>query len=740
VVLLVANLALCVAILIARAGATYSVLWDGVITNLVMVIPIAACFACALRGGPRRTAALWLGTGMICWAAGNVIFVGWTQFQAHPSVPSPADFAYLGFYVCVVAAMVNLARGDVGVVPRALWLDGALGAAGAATVLAAALNSVLVRPDGDLGQVIVGAGYTVADLVLVAMICGLLAVRGTRRGSLLVWVAGGLGVFCAADIVYALQVPTETYVVGTVLTWVWMAGITILALAMWRPERPLHSESGRSTAALAVPILATLAAVIVLVLSSFNRMSVVVVGLAAVTLLLAVLRTFVSFRQVQELARARLQAFSDDLTGLGNRRYLFEHGARRLQAERDGNRLALVMIDLDNFKDVNDSLGHQAGDELLRETSRRLAVRTRDRDLLARLGGDEFALLMSLHVDDDPVEIASRIRDRISRPFVTDGASVRIDASIGVAEVDGPAVDIAELLRRADLAMYAAKTSATRVHRYDLELDEANRARLETVHDLDSAVIHREFVLHYQPKIDVRTGITIGSEALVRWQHPTRGLLTPGTFLPEVEQSGMMAVLTRVVLAAAVAQLAQWRRSGLLLSVAVNLSASDLLDEQLAPRIVALLTEYDVPAACLELEITESVLMTDPARARAVLDGFREAGMTIAVDDYGTGYSSLAYLRDLPVDELKIDRSFIGRIATDERSAAIVSSTIELAHSLGLKVVGEGVELEQTLQALGALECDFAQGFYFSRPLPPEAFEAWVWERSATPQLLSTAA
>jgi diguanylate cyclase (GGDEF)-like protein len=735
IALLVANLAWVIVFAFARTGTPFSPLWDGWIGNLAMVVPIAACVVLALRGGPRRTAALWLGAGMICWAAGNALYLVWIQFETNAPAPSSSDFAYFGFYVCVVGAMISLARRDIGAVPKSLWLDGVLGAVGAATVLAAALNSVLVRPAGNLGHVVVNAGFTVGDLVLVAMICGLLATRGTRGRSLLVWMAAGIAVFCAADSAYALQVSAHSFTVGAVLSGLWMTGITILALAMWRPYDPRPSESSRSTAVLAVPILATAAAVVVLVISSFNPMSVIVVGLAATTLLLAVVRTFVSFRQVRELAVTRELAFSDDLTGLANRRYLFEHGELRLQAKRDGDRLALMMIDLDNFKDVNDALGHSAGDELLRETSRRLAACIRDPDMLVRLGGDEFALLISLQASDVAVATATRILDRISRAFLNDGASMRITASIGIAEVDGGNVGIAELLRRADLAMYAAKSSASRVQRYNLELDEANLSRLETVHDLDAAFVNHEFVLHYQPKVDVRTRITVSSEALVRWQHPTRGLLGPDAFLPEVERSGMMALLTRVVLETSVAQLAAWRQSGLMLSVAVNLSASDLLDEQLPSRIVALLGEHDVPVGCLELEITEHLLMTDPARVRAVLEELCRAGLRIAIDDYGTGYSSLAYLRDLPVDELKIDRSFVARIATDERSAAIVSSTIDLAHALDLKVVAEGVEFEETLHALDALECDFAQGYHFSRALPAEAFEAWLRNNSATPVL-----
>ncbi len=617
---------------------------------------------------------------------------------------------------------------DRGSFPRALWLDGALGAAGAATALAAALSPVLSATQGDLATVLVGATYTSADLLLVAMIAGLLAVRG---GSGWLWMAGGLALFCAADVVYALRVTAGSYELGTSLLVWWTAGVSCIAFAIWQPQRPRGIDAGRSKTILAIPLLATLTAVVVLVISSFDQLPTPIVALATFTLLLAAARTFMSFRQVQRLFDARRQAVTDELTGLGNRRFLFEHGQQRLDAEDGGARLALVLIDLDNFKEINDTFGHHAGDELLRETARRLAARMVDPDLLVRLGGDEFALLIRLGEGDEGREIASRILDRLMQPLVIDGARVRIDASAGVAEYHDASVKIADLLRRADVAMYAAKDAHTRVELYEPELDEANRTRLETIQDLDAALVHRQFVLHYQPKIDVETGAVFGAEALVRWEHPERGMLYPDAFLPIVEHSGLMNAVTRLVLESAVMQLASWREAGLDISVAVNLSASDLLDETLADRIAGLLTEHAVPAGALELEITESVIMIDPKRAREVLEALRALGLRIAVDDYGTGYCALAYLRDLPVDELKIDRSFIAHVTTDRRSAAIVRSTIELAHALGLKVVAEGIEHEAALNALASFGCDYAQGYHFSRPVPAEAFTDWTQARVA---------
>ncbi len=324
---------------------------------------------------------------------------------------------------------------------------------------------------------------------------------------------------------------------------------------------------------------------------------------------------------------------------------------------------------------------------------------------------------------------AERVLDVVAAPVVVGGTQVRMKASAGIAESDGASVTIAELLRRADVAMYAAKRAGMRLESYDARLDQANLARLGMVRDLDAALIEGQFVLHYQPKIAIDTGVTIGGEALVRWMHPTRGLLYPDAFLPSVEQSGSMGRLTEIVLELAVDQLAKWDAAGLAITVAVNLSTSDLLDDDLPNRISSLLSKHSVPVSALELEITESVLMADPGRASELLSVLHGLGLRMAVDDYGTGYCSLAYLRDFPIDDLKIDKSFIADLQHDPRSHAIVSSTIELAHALNLSVVAEGVEDATALDTLRAFGCDSAQGFHFSRPLPADDFAAWVRAR-----------
>jgi diguanylate cyclase (GGDEF)-like protein len=712
--------------LVLRGGSAYSALWDSWVAQAALLVSVAACFASAVVNPLRRAAAIWLGLGMLSFTAGNVIYVGWTQFQSEPPVPSPADLAYLGIYPCILAMLLSLVRREKQALTRSMWLDGGLGAAGAATALAAVLSPVISGLEGDLAQVLVGAAFPVADLLMIGSICGLLAVRGARGGSMWVLLVAGLAIFCAAEVIYALRLVTDTYVVGTFVDAMWAIGLAVMALALWRPDSTPATDPGRSAAILTVPLLATIVATLVLVVGSLGQVSMAAIALATITLGLVALRTLISFRQVQRLSDAHHQAITDELTGLGNRRCLFESGARALAAVSAPDRLALVMIDLDNFKDVNDALGHHAGDEVLRETAARLADCASPGDVLVRLGGDEFALLFPLAPGHDGQDAAESLLARVSRPVIVEGTSIRLEASVGVAQSRPLERNVADLLRRADLAMYSAKSGNLRVTVYDPQLDADNAVRLRTMQELETAFAQKQFVLHYQPKVDLRTGASIGAEALVRWQHPQRGLLYPDAFLPLVEQSGLIGALTRQVLAGAIGQVAAWRAEGMEVTVAVNLSATDLLDATLAPEVARLLKMHDVPADALELEITESVLMSDPECARTVLESLQRLGLRIAIDDYGTGYSSLAYLRDLPVDELKIDRTFVARVTSDPRSAAIVRSTVELGHALGFEVVAEGVEDAATLDVLLESGCDLAQGYLFSRPVPADVFAASV--------------
>ena len=429
-------------------------------------------------------------------------------------------------------------------------------------------------------------------------------------------------------------------------------------------------------------------------------------------------REFVERRiaEQQLLHRSR----HDSLTGLLNRSALLEQVEAALGAgAADGTSTAVLLVDLDRFKEVNDTLGHHVGDELLRCVATRFAGELAAGARLARLGGDEFAVLLpGVRDAAEALTVAGRLLEAARRSFPLDGVTLEIDASIGVAVAPQHGRTSGDLLRRADVAMYAAKGEHCGAAAYSATLDEADPARLALYGELRRAIASGELVLHYQPKASVRTGTVLGVEALVRWQHPTRGLLSPVDFLDIAEQTGLIRPLTAHVLDRALGDARRWRDSGLALGVAVNLSARSLLDVELPDQVADLLRAHGLPGEALDLEITEGAAMTDPRQALSVLHRLRDLGVGLSVDDYGTGHASLAYLARLPVTALMIDRSFVAAMDADGDSRTIVRSTIDLARNLGLKVVAEGVETSAIWQQLAALGCDQAQGYWLARPAP----------------------
>jgi diguanylate cyclase (GGDEF)-like protein len=391
-----------------------------------------------------------------------------------------------------------------------------------------------------------------------------------------------------------------------------------------------------------------------------------------------------------------------------------------------GGSAAVLVVDLDRFKEINDSLGHAVGDALLRQVGPRLADQLRSGDLLARLGGDEFVVLLGDVDDTRALALGERLCAALRQPFPLGGMSLTVDASIGIAVGPQHSRSAAELVQMADLAMYCAKTGRLGAVVYDEARDGSGRHRLEAVDQLRRAISDGELVLHYQPKLTLATGRVDDVEALVRWAHPTRGLLAPDAFIDLAESAGLMSDLTTRVVELALAQRRAWADAGRELTVAVNVSPSDLVDEHFPDQVAELLDRHGVPAAAVVLEVTESLLMEDRERAAGVLARLRDVGVGVSIDDYGTGYSSLAFLAELPVTELKLDRAFIADLTVSPRAAAIVTSTLRLAHALGLTLVAEGAEDQATVDALAALGCDVVQGYHLSRPLPPDQLAAWV--------------
>jgi diguanylate cyclase len=440
----------------------------------------------------------------------------------------------------------------------------------------------------------------------------------------------------------------------------------------------------------------------------------------------------VSERKQLERALTR-QAFTDQLTGLPNRALLHDRIQQAIRlAGRQGLTVALLLLDLDRFKEVNDTLGHHHGDLLLQQVAERLRGSLRDSDTVARLGGDEFAVLLpQIASIQDATAAAEKLNAAIESPFTLDGLTLDVDASIGVAAYPDHASDANELLQRADVAMYAAKATHTGYTVYDPSLDQHNPRRLGLLGQLRRALAAGELVVYYQPKADVHSTRIFGVEALVRWQHPEHGLLGPGEFIPLAETTGLIRPLTSYVLDAVVRQCRAWLDGGRELSVAVNLSTRCLMDLTLPDEIAQLLQDAAIAPDRLLLEITESAIMTDPTRALEILNRLHALGVQLAIDDFGTGYSSMAYLKSLPVDELKVDRSFVKHLRDNPNDAVIVRSTVDLGHNLGLRVVAEGVEDEATWQELATLGCDSVQGYFLARPMPATELAAWL---AAQPQ------
>jgi len=426
-------------------------------------------------------------------------------------------------------------------------------------------------------------------------------------------------------------------------------------------------------------------------------------------------------------------AFEDTLTGLPNRAMFIDRLQQVLrQTRRSADPVTVMLLDLDRFKLINDSLGHPAGDQVLRDVASRLRDVLRESDTVARLGGDEFALLLPGSPPERVNQIVERVLRVLEAPILLEDQPVDVGASIGIATWPEDGDDADTLLRHADVAMYVAKRAGSGHARYDQRFEAAPQGQLSLLGELRRAVEQDELLLHYQPKVSLADGRVHRAEALVRWLHPERGMVPPGDFIPFAEQTGYIRQISRWVLGEGIRQAAQWHRQGLDIAVSINVAARDLMSSDLLAYVSDMLERHGVPASQVCLEITESGVMEDPARALDTLARLHTKGLRLSIDDFGTGYSSLAYLKKLPVKELKIDRSFVMHLVDDADDAAIVRSTIELGHNMGLEVVAEGVERQAEVDLLAQLGCDEAQGYFFSRPLPAAAFEEWLHARRAS--------
>ena len=538
----------------------------------------------------------------------------------------------------------------------------------------------------------------------------------------------------AATVVYVTIYGTNFGLVGGD-NWRWSIAVPAAGVAYFLTNSALVglaiALSTRTKPALVVGSTVAQEALSDFVLLALSPIVVIVAEQNVIFLPLLLLPVFAVYRSASISAEKEHQAFHDSLTGLPNR-LSFEGALQRrvTQPSKTAQQAAVLLIDLDRFKEVNDTLGHPAGDALLRMIGPRVVEIVPTAATVARFGGDEFAVLLPFVGNRaQALAMAVDIGTALEEPFRVDDLNLEVQASIGVAFFPDDGIVSEVLIKRADIAMYVAKRLQTGVEVYDPAQDHHSTRRLALVSELRKAISDGDIVLHYQPKLDLRSGNVNGVEALVRWVHPKLGTVPPSEFIPVAEHTGLIRPLTSHVLSTAADQAARWRDAGLELTVAINLSARSLHDSGVIHEVAATLAQHQLHPGLLRLEITESSIMADPIRARRTLEQLHEMGLGLSIDDFGTGYSSLAYLQNLPVSEIKIDRSFVTNVIDNPGNQVIVRSTIDLARNLGLTSTAEGVETVQSLEWLAGAGCDQAQGYHIARPMPANALTAWLEER-----------
>ena len=715
-------------VLIERGRGATSTVLDGWSVDAFEVVASLLCIARGLTRRRGRAAALILGCSLLVWAVGDIVLTVESLGGATPPTPSLADVFYLAFYPLAYVAVVIFMRGQVRRLTAPNWLDGAVAGLGAAAVCAAfAFHSILVSTGGSVAATITNLAYPIGDLLLLALVVGGTAVLSNGRRATWLLHASGIALIVAGDSFNLFQTTAGTSTVGRIFDGIaWPTAILLMSMAVWLRPHASDLVAAERPSGFVLPGLGAVSGLAVLFIGSVHHMGRVALALAMATLAAVGVRMVLSVRTLRSVTEERhRQSVTDHLTGLGNRRHLFNvldtFFAELTDPQIPARALAFLFIDLDHFKEINDSFGHPAGDELLRQLGPRLRSCLRASDVLVRLGGDEFAVVLVDADSEYGIEVAGRLAASLDAPFVLDVMSASISGSIGIAMAPADAADSAELLRCSDVAMYRAKLGDIPVARYERGLD-TGTSPLLLVEELRTAVETGGLVLHYQPQLDMSSGKIVALEALIRWPHPRLGIVPPLKFLPFAEEAGLMRPLTAWVLRQALSQCATWRGGGHEVTISVNISTSNLLDAGFTELVGSLLDLHDLPPAALVLEMTETSIISDFERSSQVIEELRDLGLIVSIDDFGAGFTSLAYLSSLAVGELKLDRTFITGLASGERKRdpELVRATIDLGHALGMRVVAEGVEDEATLELLHDLGCDLAQGYCISRPKPAD--------------------
>jgi diguanylate cyclase (GGDEF)-like protein len=701
--------------------------WLGRIATFLPAIPI---FARVRRRGELRGTWLIMGLGILLFNVGSLLRSLPADGLTRIMTPTVRDVVFVLAYFAIAVAVALVMQQSFGPRANSVRLDGII--AGLALASLASLywfkQSIEISGRPLIAELNIFNPILVLAL-LVLLLAGLVP-KHFRSDAITSLLIIGMTAFAVSDVIdlnHAVFVSSSSEAFVAALRPV---GLCCLALAAWpRIDRRgdvrgfLMAPRGLNI----IPVIFGTLSVAILALSVIRSISESTRFMALAALMLVIIRMVMTQGEVRLLGKSNFSdARTDHVTGLPNRRAFLEDGEAKLASLKPDEQLGIVLIDLNGFKEVNDSIGHAHGDELLKIVGQRFAKRIAGRGSVARLGGDEFAYTFVIDADADPTASAKELAWTLSDPVSLDGTKVRVNASVGVAIWPQHGLTHVELLRSADVAMYEAKRSHIEVSVYRDENDANSRERLSLINDLRTVIERHRLTMHYQPTRNLRTNALHGVEALVRWEHPTLGMLQPDAFIPLAEQVGLIVPLTRTVLDLAITELARLDRSGHSLQMSVNISRWDLMDEHLVESLDHMLQWHRIRAERITLEVTESCLSQDPVRAQQSLERLRKAGVKISIDDFGVGYSSMSQLLELPVDELKIDKSFVLAINSDRRAISLIRSMIEMSRALGLLVIAEGIEGADNYELLRSAGTDIAQGNFVSPPLTSSQLDEFL--------------
>jgi len=690
---------------------------DLLLYTVLLAIPVVSFVTRARLGGPGAKAWWSFAAGAFLWLVTDASYVMTTANGA--DLAAWMDWAYIAATVLLYGGVILLALTVLPNTRSSVWLDGLIITCAVVSFGTLFFPQFLENFSGSASAVFLEAAEPMIGLLLLSLVVAAIGIMWSAAGPMWWWLLAGAASLWLSDMMWLTQLADSAYVNGALLDLGWPAGMLALGYAAWWP-----ATRSRSLPRLgwAVPLSVTLAAFTIVLHATQTPTPQITVAFAAAAVLLGGVRSIQAFRAVSRRTEAQRQAVTDDLTGLPNRRGLMMalEGTPAFQR-------ALLLVDVDRFKQVNDTLGHHAGDEVLQQVSARLSGAVPDDAMIARIGGDEFAVLLGPGCGwEGAVRSAEALHFAMGSPVTARDIEIQVDISIGISFTPQNGTSLTELLSAADRAMRRAKSERVGSMVFDQRWHSGTDGGLMLMQDLRRALDQGEFVCYFQPQLDVLTDEVVAVESLLRWQHPQRGIIPAGQFMPVLEQTALIRAVTDFVIDASLRQLRQWDDQGLHLRLSVNLSATNLMDLGLPLRVAQLLATHRITASRLTLEVTETALASDEERERVVLGQLHEIGAQLSIDDYGSGYSSLQQVGRLGAQELKLDREFVTGSGQRGDLQSILSATAHLAHGLRLRMVAEGVESASDLDQVRAVGCDLAQGLFISPARSAEEITQWM--------------